>query len=67
MTFEVRAAGSEELAARPFIDLLVNTRTELRQARQYALADRIRDDLAAQGVVLEDTAQGTLWEYHRPA
>ncbi len=67
MTFEVRAAGNEELAARPFIDLLVNTRTELRQARQYALADRIRDDLAAQGVVLEDTAQGTLWEYHRPA
>ena len=65
LTFEERSAGSEELAAKPFIDLLVNTRTELRQARQFALADRIRDELAAQGVTLEDSAQGTLWKYQR--
>ena len=66
LTFAERVAGSDELAAKPFIDLLVNTRAELRQARQFALADRIRDELAAQGVVLEDTAQGTLWKYQRP-
>ena len=65
LTFEERAAGSDELAAQPFIDLLVSTRTELRQARQFALADRIRDELAAQGVVLEDSAQGTVWRYQR--
>ena len=65
LTFVERSAGSDELAAKPFIDLLVNTRTELRQARQFALADRIRDELAIQGVVLEDTAQGTLWKYQR--
>ena len=67
LTFEEPAAGSDELAAKPFIDLLVNTRTELRQARQFALADRIRDELAAQGVVLEDSAQGTVWRYQRGA
>ena len=65
LTFEGRSAGEEELAAKPFIDLLVSTRTELRQARQFALADRIRDELAAQGVVLEDSAQGTEWRYQR--
>ena len=66
LTFEGRPAGREELAAQPFIELLVNTRAELRQARQYALADQIRDNLAAQGVVLEDTPNGTLWQYQRP-
>ncbi|MDE2842254.1 MAG: cysteine--tRNA ligase, partial [Chloroflexota bacterium] len=67
LTFEEPVAGSDELAAKPFIDLLVNTRTELRQARQFALADRIRDELATQGVVLEDSAQGTVWRYQRGA
>ena len=67
LTFEGRSAGNAELAARPFIDLLVSTRTELRQARQFALADRIRDELSAQGVVLEDSPQGTSWKYQPPA
>ena len=66
LTFEGRSMGNEELAAQPFIDLLVSTRTELRQARQFALADRIRDELAAHGVVLEDSAQGTSWKYQQP-
>ena len=68
LTFAERgpAAGAAQLAAQPFIDLLVSVRAELRQARQYAQADRIRDQLAAQGVTLEDTAEGTLWQYQRP-
>ncbi len=65
LTFAEPETAGNQLAAKPFIDLLVNTRTELRQARQFALADQIRDELAAQGVVLEDTAQGTLWRYQR--
>ena len=66
LTFAGRAVGNEELAAKPFIDLLISARAELRQAQQYALADRIRDDLAAQGVTLEDSPNGTFWQYHRP-
>jgi cysteinyl-tRNA synthetase len=52
-------AGGVEAA--PFIDLLVTVRGELRQARQFALADSIRDRLAELGVRLEDTREGTTW------
>lgn len=45
----------------PFVDLLVQTRADLRAARQYALADKIRDNLAALGVTLEDSSGGTEW------
>ena len=54
------AAASD---AEPFIDLLVEVRSELRKARQWALADLIRDRLAALGVVLEDTRDGTTWSW----
>jgi cysteinyl-tRNA synthetase len=65
LTFQERSARDQELlSAAPFIDLLLSTRAELRKAKQYALADQIRDGLAAQGIVLEDTAQGTQWQYH---
>jgi len=56
------AAGREDhLAAKPFVDLLVATRAELRTAKQWALADRIRDQLGELGITLEDTPQGTIW------
>ena len=49
--------------AAPFIDLLVEIRTDLRAAKQWALADKIRDRLAELGVQLEDTPGGTLWRW----
>ncbi len=36
-------------------------RAELRTRKLYDLADRIRDDLKAMGIVLEDSPQGTTW------
>jgi hypothetical protein len=45
----------------PLMDLLIHTRMKLRAAKQYALADEIRDELARLNVVLEDTPQGTTW------
>ncbi|GIV95363.1 MAG: cysteine--tRNA ligase [Herpetosiphonaceae bacterium] len=51
--------------AAPFIDLLIEIRGELRKARQFALADTIRDRLAELGVQLEDTPQGTRWKATR--
>ncbi|MGC9361055.1 MAG: cysteine--tRNA ligase [Anaerolineae bacterium] len=43
------------------LDLLVNTRSKLREAKQYGLADEIRDRLAELGVALRDTDEGTRW------
>jgi len=46
----------------PFVELLIETRTALRQARQFALADRIRAGLVELGVTLEDSSAGTRWK-----
>ncbi len=43
------------------IDALVAQRDQARAERNWAEADRIRDQLAAMGIVLEDAAGGTLW------
>ncbi|PKB72227.1 MAG: cysteine--tRNA ligase [SAR202 cluster bacterium Io17-Chloro-G6] len=65
LAFEGRdSSGEGQLAAKPFIDLLLSTREELRRAKQFDLADSIRDGLDRQGVIVEDTPQGARWEYH---
>jgi cysteinyl-tRNA synthetase len=52
----------EELQpAAPFVDLLLEVREEMRQAKQWAVADRIRDRLAELGVLIEDGKGGTIW------
>jgi cysteinyl-tRNA synthetase len=43
------------------IDALVAARTEAKQRRDFAEADRIRDELAGEGVILEDGPNGTTW------
>jgi cysteinyl-tRNA synthetase len=60
---EPTADAGVNVAAQPFIDLLVSVRSELRQAKQWALADKVRDGLRALGVVLEDTPEGTRWRF----
>ena len=45
------------------IDRLVAARTEARLARNWAESDRIRDELAGHGVVLEDSPAGTSWRW----
>ncbi len=43
------------------IEALIEARTNARAEKNWAEADRIRDELKAQGIVLEDTAQGVKW------
>jgi len=49
-------------APEEFIQLLVDTRSSLRSARLWELADEIRNHLAELGIALEDTPQGTVWK-----
>lgn len=41
------------------IEALIEKRNQARQAKDFALSDQIRDDLKVQGIILEDTPQGT--------
>ncbi len=44
---------------------LIETRNAARKAKNFKEADRIRDELAAMGIVLKDTKDGTTWEIAR--
>jgi cysteinyl-tRNA synthetase len=51
-----------EVAVDEEIDDLIRKRNEARRDRDFAEADRIRDELAARGILLEDTTDGTVWK-----
>jgi len=50
--------GDEDKSA---IQTLIDARIAARKARNWAEADRIRDELVAQGIILEDGPTGTIW------
>ena len=45
----------------PFVEMLINVRSELREVKQFELADNIRENLFQLGISLEDTEVGTVW------
>ena len=47
------------------INALIAQRLEARTAKDFATADRIRDELEAMGVALKDGPDGTTWEVRR--
>ncbi len=56
-----KQAREAAASADPEIDGLVAARTAAKKAKNFAEADRIRDQLKAMGVELTDTPQGTKW------
>lgn len=56
-------APTRTSSADPFVDLLLEVRTELRQQKLWALSDKIRDRLRDLGVILEDTKEGSSWRW----
>ena len=58
------SSESTDTAAAPLaalVERLVEERTTARANRDFATADRVRDDLAAAGITIEDTPSGTRW------
>jgi cysteinyl-tRNA synthetase len=43
------------------IEVLIEQRAQAKKDRDFAAADGIRDELAAQGIILKDTREGTSW------
>jgi cysteinyl-tRNA synthetase len=48
-----------------YIERLIEKRAEAKKSKDWALADNIRKSLAAQGITLKDTPQGTTWSYKK--
>ena len=46
----------------PEIDALVLQRAEAKKAKNFAEADRIRDELKARGITVTDTKEGASWK-----
>ena len=47
------------------VEELIKMRNEARKNRDFALSDKIRDDLTNRGIILEDTAQGVRWSFKK--
>jgi cysteinyl-tRNA synthetase len=47
------------------MEMVIESRSTLRQAKQWQASDEIRDNLAELNIILEDTAQGTVWKQKR--
>ncbi len=72
LTFETLGVGGKNAteyfqlgvdeAEKAEIEELINKRAEAKKAKDFGVADAIRDALKAKGVELMDTASGTLWE-----
>ena len=60
-TLREKQTQEEQASADPEIDALVVARTEAKKAKNFAEADRIRDELKARGIEIIDTPQGAKW------
>ncbi len=61
-TYQAQTAGLTD----DLLTVLVDTRAALRENKEWALADQIRDRLERIGVALEDTSEGTSWRLRPP-
>ena len=58
---KVRFLAKSKIAAEE-IDDLIARRDQARQSKNWPQADRLRDELLRKGILLEDTAKGTVWK-----
>jgi len=54
---------AENIGAEPYIELLVDLRSQLREQKLWGLADQLRDRLAELDVIIEDSKDGTSWHW----
>jgi cysteinyl-tRNA synthetase len=62
LSHEFRRAPRHDMKVEQLIQLLIETREKSRKAKQWQLADMVRQRLIELGVALEDTPKGTVWK-----
>ncbi|MCD8480480.1 MAG: hypothetical protein LRZ88_09825 [Candidatus Cloacimonetes bacterium] len=62
---EGRLQDSMPDPSKQLIEMILNYRKEARANKDWALSDRLRDDLLALGIEIKDTAQGTTWNLRK--
>lgn len=58
----LQATASDDAISAPDIEALIDERQQAKLAKDYARADEVRELLLVQGVVLEDSREGTQWK-----
>jgi cysteinyl-tRNA synthetase len=51
----------DEVSIKEEVEVKIEERNEARKNKDYALSDKIRKELEAKGIILEDTKEGTTW------
>ncbi|MDQ1215697.1 cysteinyl-tRNA synthetase [Microbacterium arborescens] len=62
---EPRGDDAETIALDALVRTMIDQRAEARATKDWTTADRIRDAIAAAGIVLEDGPEGTHWSVNR--
>ena len=60
--FEQEEMAADDGLADALMDIIIGIRQEARAAKNWAVADKIRDGLKNAGVVIEDTPTGVRWK-----
>ena len=60
--FEAKEERADDGLVDSLMELLLNLRQKAREEKNWALADHLRDELKARGIVIEDTPQGARWK-----
>ena len=58
---EKNSAADSELVEK-LLEIIISIRQTARQEKNWATADKIRDELKTAGIILEDTPQGVKWK-----
>lgn len=56
------SGGGADAALDQVLQMLIRMRADARKAKDFAASDRIRDELQAMGIMLEDRKEGTIWK-----
>ena len=61
--FEIQGESAHEDVVDSLVELLLDIREQMRQRKEWEMADKIRDGLVERGIVVKDTPDGPKWHF----